>query len=416
MKMKQKNILAITALTLICITFVNPAVAQQSNNVPLDTAVMNWDPNPLEAGEDGRITFRVENVGDRDAENVKVEIPEDQFPFTPEPGERTVYDLGTVTPSQPYFITVDVLISDEARDGANSFQVKTIGDRANVTRNMDVTVSSDDIDLNLANLQTNPSSLKPDTDNNQLSLDIVNNGDKAAESVEVMLDFPEVFEERSSFSTRQSLGTLQPGSFETANFNFDISEDASEGLQQVDTSVRYTGSDETQTRTMSERFEMYLSGKPQYTTSIDQQSLSQGTEGSLTINVTNTGNEDSESTRVRVLDNSDLPFDFESSNKFVGTLEPGQIGQVRFMPDVETDAAVKNYMLDFEVRGVQDSETFVETQVQQLEVSETQSEMDLGIEVLAVGGAIIAVFIVSTIFYISKRRESDLVEKNGDDQ
>ena len=140
--MKQKNILAITALTLICITFVNPAVAQQSNNVPLDTAVMNWDPNPLEAGEDGRITFRVENVGDRDAENVKVEIPEDQFPFTPEPGERTVYDLGTVTPSQPYFITVDVLISDEARDGANSFQVKTIGDRANVTRNMDVTYLS----------------------------------------------------------------------------------------------------------------------------------------------------------------------------------------------------------------------------------------------------------------------------------
>lgn len=392
----QHTILTLATITLL---LTNPAATQQGPTVQLEATTLNWDPAPLQSGEDGRITFKITNTGNTQAENVQVNIPQEQFPFTPKPGEKTNYTLGTITPGQEYYITVEVLIDEEARDGENQLKATTQTKKLQITHEIPTTVQSNDIEINLANLQTTPSTLQPDTDNNQLTLDIVNNGEKPAENVQIQLDLPETFKERSSFSTRQSLGTIQDGETKKAQFNFDIEEQANEGNQEIQSTITYSASDDTTEVEQKETFQTYISGKPQYETTIENSELIQGQKGTITLNVTNVGSEDSESTRVRVLDNSDLPFDFTSSNKYLGTLNQGQTGQVQFTPDIEADAPIKKYMLDFEIRGVQKPETFLDQQVQQLQVNQNSSQETSNLYLpLGVGALLIAVIAALVIY------------------
>lgn len=81
------------------------------------------------------------------------------------------------------------------------------------------------------------------------------------------------------------------------------------------------------------------------------------------------GDEESSSTRIRVLDSSDQPFSYDSSSQYIGTLEPNQSGTAVFEVKTDTDATAKEYLIDFEVRGVKGSEVFVEDSTVEASVS-----------------------------------------------
>jgi hypothetical protein len=80
----------------------------------------------------------------------------------------------------------------------------------------------------------------------------------------------------------------------------------------------------------------------------------------LEVKVRNTGNEESVSTRIRLLDSSDQPFSYSSSSQFIGTLEPGQTGTAVFEVTPESEAETKDYLVDFEIRGVKNTNVFTE--------------------------------------------------------
>ncbi|MFB6245148.1 MAG: COG1361 S-layer family protein, partial [Candidatus Nanohaloarchaea archaeon] len=252
-----------------------------------------------------------------------------------------------------------------------------------------VEVQSEDIELNVANLKTSPSVLRPDSEGNKMTLEVVNNGEKSAENVVVELRLPKGFEKTSSFSTRQALGTLDAGEVKKAEFVFDTSENTSSGMRTVPAEIRYSASDNTAEISQDVTFDLHVSGRPQFRVLSSESDLSVGSDGRIEIKVKNFGSVTSDSTRVRVLDNSDLPFSFESSNRFLGTLEPGQSGSVVFETSVEGGATPKEYLLDFEIRGVRDSEVFVEEEVRSVEVDDSSSSRD--IPVLPLGAAVILV-------------------------
>ncbi|PSH02171.1 MAG: hypothetical protein BRC26_01915 [Nanohaloarchaea archaeon QH_8_44_6] len=221
-------------------------------------------------------------------------------------------------------------------------------------------VQSEDVALNLANLQTEPSSLMPDTDDNKITVDLVNNGDKTAENTVLNLAFPEYFEQTSSFSTRQALGNIQPGEVKTAEFTFDLNQTAPEGLTDVEGTLEYSRGDSTSQTTDEVNFQTNIQGKPQFQVQTTESNLKTGTKQQLRLQVKNTGQEQSSSTRIRVLDSSDQPFRYSSSSQYIGTLQPGQTGTAVFQIETEQDAAAKDYLVDFETRGVKDTEVFVE--------------------------------------------------------
>lgn len=376
-------------LLAILLTASTLATAAEGPSVDLDGTLLTTDPHPVESGEDARVSFKIRNTGNSAAEDVKVEIL-DSYPFELKPDRKQNYSLGTVRPGESYYITTYVLVAEDSPDGENDLRIRITNDDFSRTESIPVTVQSEDIELNLANLETSPSALMPDTEDNQMTLEVVNNGEKTAENVVVELQLPDPFQETSSFSTRQSLGNVEAGEVKSAEFSFDLSENISTGMWRIPGTISYTASDNTPEIEEEVSFETFISGKPQYRIDSVSSDLRTGSSGTIEVKVTNTGSEKSESTRVRILDNSDLPFSFDSSNRFMGSLRPGDTGTVVFDVSVENDANAKEHLLDFEIRGVKDSEVFVEEKVRAVDVRDGERGQNLPLIPVAVLGVLVA--------------------------
>jgi hypothetical protein len=354
--MKTTSKLAIPVLILL---LIGASAAQRGQTTQMDATLLTTDPVPLQTGEDADTTFKVVNRGSTAAEDVRVRII-DSYPFQLKPDRQRNYSIGSVTPGEEYYISTDLLVDGGASDGSHDLKVEIR--HGDFSRFVDIPleVQGTEVDLNLANLRTAPGELMPDTEDNKLSLSVINNGDEEAENVVVDLQYPNFFEERSSFSKRQALGNLNPGETKQAEFYFDLSRNAPEGSVEIPASITYTSDDSTAEIEKTESFKTYISGKPQYEVVNYTSALDRGKRGTLEVKVRNTGNEESVSTRIRLLDSSDQPFSYSSSSQFIGTLEPGQTGTAVFEVTPESEAETKDYLVDFEIRGVKNTNVFTE--------------------------------------------------------
>ncbi|QGA80955.1 COG1361 S-layer family protein [Candidatus Nanohalobium constans] len=382
-----------TALIIITAFIASNGLAQvnQGPSSNVESTLINTDPVPLQSGEQGDLRFKIENTGGTDAEDVEVRLL-DNYPFQVKQDRKKVYRLGSLETGQEYQISTEVLVAEDAPDGSNDFKLRVISGDLNRTVNVPVEVQSSDIELNLANLQTQPQQLMPDTDNNQVSIDLVNNGDKTAENVVLNLEAPEYFEQTSSFSTRKALGNINPGEKKTSTFVLDLNKTAPAGMAELSTKTSYSASDSTSQVTQTDSFQLNIEGKPQFKVTGVEGGLKTGSTEELRLTVKNRGEEKSSSTRIRVMDSSDQPFSYDSSSQYIGTLEPGQEGEAVFEVETETDAAAKEYLLDFEIRGVKDTEVFVEDTTTPAEVKQSQKSSDIplpaiAILILAISGA-----------------------------
>jgi hypothetical protein len=380
----------LTTIILLAVLFTG-AVASQTANEGLSTSLeatfINSDPVPLQSGEDGDLTFKIINNGDVEAENVEVQLL-DNYPFEVKPDRKRNYSLGTLNQGQEYQISTEVQVAEDAPDGSNNFRAKITNGEFTRTVNIPVEVQSENIDLNLANLNTQPGQLMPDTENNVMTVEVVNNGEKTAENTVLELDLPDYFERTSSFSSRQALGNVAPGQVKPAEFNFDITEEAPSGLTSVEGALSYTSGDSDSEVTEDVSFDLNLEGRPQFEITEVESDLQTGSTGELRLTVQNTGDDESSSTRIRVLDSSDQPFTYDSSSQYIGTLEPNQTGTAVFEVDTESSASAKEYLIDFEVRGVKGTEVFVEDSTVQASVSNGDSESTPVVPIVAILAAL----------------------------
>lgn len=389
--MKTKTLALITIATLL----VGGAVAQTQqptrNDSDLNAVLINTDPVPVQSGEDAEINFKVVNQGGSVAEDVEVSIV-DSYPFELKPDRKRTYSVGDIgTGDGIQLPTAEVLVSDEAPDGSNELEIQiTRGDLTH-TETVPVQVQSQDIELNMANLETTPSQLSADTDNARATVEVVNNGEKTAENVVTTIELPENFEETSSFSTRQALGNIEPGQVKAAEFTFNVEENAGKGTKDIPANISYS-TEESDTKIVENSdFSLYLAGQPQFNIVEVESDLESGTTGQVRLTVENTGSEEASSARIRVLDSSDQPFSYSSSSQYIGTLGPSQNGTAEFEVTTENAATAKDYLVDFEIRGVKGTETYVDDQTARVNVDpQTQRQPDLPIAPIAIVIAVLA--------------------------
>ncbi len=408
--MNKKKLTALTITTVLAVAAATAQTAGATTN--LNALLINTDPVPVQSGEDAEINFKIRNTGGTEAENVEVEIV-DSFPFELKPDRQRNYSLGEVTPGQEYQISSEVLVADNAPDGINDFKVRISYGDLSVVKNVPVQVQSQDIELNLANLKTTPTQLTPDTEDAKMTLEVVNNGEKTAENAVLNIDLPETFQATSSFSTRQALGNIAPGEVKTAEFTFDVEETAESGNVEIPAEISYsTDSSEATSRITEETgFNFYLAGKPQFEITDVEADLQAGAnQRELRLEVQNTGSEESSSTRIRVLDSSDLPFDYDSSSKYIGTLEPNQTGTAVFEVDTESSAEAKEYLIDFEIRGVKDTEVYVEDTTVQVGVENGEQESGSSLPLPLIAAVLVAV-IGGILYWRRSGKETEETEE-----
>ena len=408
--MNKKKLTALTITTVLAVAAATAQTAGATTN--LNALLINTDPVPVQSGEDAEINFKIRNTGGTEAENVEVEIV-DSFPFELKPDRQRNYSLGEVTPGQEYQISSEVLVADNAPDGMNDFKVRISYGDLSVVKNVPVQVQSQDIELNLANLKTTPTQLTPDTEDAKMTLEVVNNGEKTAENAVLNIELPETFQATSSFSTRQALGNIAPGEVKTAEFTFDVEETAESGDVEIPAEISYsTDSSEATSRITEETgFNFYLAGKPQFEVTDVEANLQVGAnQRELRLEIQNTGSEESGSTRVRVLDSSDLPFDYDSSSKYIGTLEPNQTGTAVFEVDTESSAEAKEYLIDFEIRGVKDTEVYVEDTTVQVGVENGEQESGSSLPLPLIAAVLVAV-IGGILYWRRSGKETEETEE-----
>lgn len=389
--MNKKKLTAIAITTVFAVTAATAQTAGASTN--LNALLINTDPVPVQSGEDAEVNFKIRNTGSTEAENVQVEIL-DSFPFELKPDRQGNYSLGDVAPGQEYQISSEILVADNAPDGMNNFRVRISYGDFSVVKKIPVQVQSQDIELNLANLKTSPTQLTPDTEDAKMTLEVVNNGEKTAENAVLNIDLPESFQATSSFSTRQALGNIAPGEVKTAEFTFDVEETAESGDIEIPAEISYSTDSSGSTSRITEEtgFNFYLAGKPQFEVTGVEADLQTGSnQRELRLEIRNTGSEESSSTRVRVLDSSDLPFDYGSSSQYIGTLEPNQTGTAVFQVDTESGAEIKEYLLDFEIRGVKDTEVYVEDTTVQVDVENGQRDSGSSLPLPLIGAVLLVI-------------------------
>lgn len=359
------KLLTVTIATLAIIAS-GVAVSSQSSN--LKATLINTDPVPLQSGDDGDIRLKITNKGSQEAENVTVRL-RDRFPFTVVPGRQSTYQLGTVHPGQEYYISTEVLVADDAPDGMNPFHLSVTTPGLSRQIEVPVEVADSAVSLQLASIATAPATLYPGTDDASMTVSVTNTGEAAAENAVLELGLPDGFEQTSSFSSRAALGTVAAGATTEAEFSFDVVDDAVSGSLEVPATISYEeGSDQVLER-RNTSFAVYLDGRPQFEVVNVTSALQQGQTGPIRVTVRNTGAVESSSTRLRVLDNSDLPFSFDSASAYIGSLDPGETGTAVFSPSVDDDAVVKEHLLDVEVRGTKDTTVFVDQHTVRLGVS-----------------------------------------------
>jgi hypothetical protein len=367
--MKRLILVLISALVLI------PSVQAQSLQPELSIVMSRYDPFPAEPDKYLTIWIKVQNNGPIDARNVSLELL-DTYPFSLDPSEERVRTFGTVKPTEPILVEYRVRVDKDALDGRNPIDLKIgtgFGDF--LIKSFDIFVESKIVEFAIGSLLSEPESLFSDTDDNRLIINLQNIGEGTAKLVRTELMLPDGFTPSESFSDEYSIGTIDAESSEDAIFFIDIDRSVKAGEYRGTLKVFYKDDvdDEYKRRSLQVRIPVRASASFEITGMVlNPVKLGQGLEDvELRLDILNSGSKEAENVNVRILKEATQPFDFDEKSDFVGNLEPNETGQAVFKFDVDNTADLKKYILDMEIRYIQDNSVLISDDKITFSVTET---------------------------------------------
>ncbi len=258
-----------------------------------------------------------------------------------------------------------------------------------------------DVILNVGNVETDPTDIRPGDTDVKITADIENSGEAAAKNVEANLLCSETEEFTPSWSgtDRAYIGRLNAGDPKSVTFYIDVAEDIESKKYSIPLGIRYIY--ENVRIEGSLPIAILVKPKPEFeivSSYTDPTNISPGDHVILHVRVQNVGSEEAESVSVRVTGEADVPFDFAVKSDHVGNLKVNETGDAILEFHVDKDAAKKIYPLGFEIRCVGDrdlGDDKVYTFDKQIQVEVTSSSSSIpGFECLFILIALILTFIM----------------------
>ncbi len=394
----------LTALLLLLLLALAATPAEA-----LSVKLMKYDPYPANTGEYVTVWIKLENPGlGRSSEDVKLRVvPE--YPFSLEPGETGLEELGKLSKNDYAMFDFRLRVDDNAIDGKNTLKVEyreRIDSEWSETE-LALEVESDKVDFEIADIDSVPLRLKPGDDDVKIVVEIQNIGDGDAECVKTRLTLPIGFNASDSYSDIANLGTVAADVSSDATFYIDVDESVQPGEQIATITISYMDkdSDEYKEETLDLRIPVKKTPLFEIVSSeITPGTITVGDMATLMMRIKNTGSDEGESVRVRAMLKSEQPFDFSNGEAFdyVGDLDVGEIGEAVLRFDVEDDAALKTYLLDIEIRCVEDEDVHLfDKKVPVAVTNAKQSNLVL----IFVGGAVLMLLYIGYRFLLPKIRK-----------
>ncbi len=419
--MKSRLIPDITLIGILIVVLsaiVGPTLGAPISGGTGSKVQMNFmyqDPDPAEAGKYIDLRWQIVNTMGGTTENLKFHLEAD-YPFLFEAGDTPDKYLGTsagTNDNQVYYILhYKLKVADNALKGTYNVTLGWTTGEGWTKKEFPIYIDPKKPGFVVGALVTSPEKLTADTAEAKLSVNIDNIGKSNAENVKVKLLLPDGFKPTYSYSDEDSLGIIEKGGSKEATFYVDIDENVSEGEHDAKLNITYRDENDEDNQYRTKTLDLALPIKPAPRLVVESvaatpEKIVPGSNADILIKVMNAGNEKAQSVSLRVFKDSSQPFEFSEKSDFIGKLESGESGDAVIRMKVDSTAPAKKYLLDVELRGIDQKENVVifRRTVPLTVVAETGSplkSMGLMAGVVAVLGA------VGAAYYLKNGRKKDL--------
>jgi len=381
----------------------------------IDVIVNNYDPQPAEAGKFVNVWFKIDNPTDKKSFDLEIEIkPKDGLKLSS--GEPSKKRVGIIGASSSLTVQFRLRVEDDAIEGSNIVQVNILQKTGGLL-SFDLPIEviekeRQDVDLEVGLIRSDPTRIKPDDEFVKLDVTLQNLGDTTAKGIQATLkDLPVGVEFSESYSNKELVGNIDADGTKTATFYIDVDESVKpkEYTAKVELSYKYKpdeDEDEYVRETVNLPVRISIKSIPLYNiTNIEftPKELRAGLKKvKMTVTIKNIGEEKGESVRIKVYGKSEQPFDYDVSSNFVAPeLKPGDTGQATLEFDIEDDAALQTYLLDFEIKNLvgDDVVTYAKTVSVKVELPRKKSALKSVIIAAVIIGA------VSAYIYLRKKKQ-----------
>ncbi len=333
---------------------------------------MSQDPDPADAGKDVELRWQVVNTLAGTAENLRFHL-DAEYPFLFEAGDSQDKDLGASAGTNDdkifYVLHYKLRVADNAVKGKYNVTLSWKTNEGWTAKDFPIYIDPKRADFVVGALLTSPEKLIADTPEAKLSVDIANIGDGNAENVKVKLLLPELpvdegFNASYAYSDEDSPGTIKKDNSKTANFYVDVGKNIKDGEYSAKLKITYKDENDANNTYRTKTLDLKIPIKPAPYLIVESvkttpETLVPGSKTEIRITVKNTGNKKAESVSLRVFKDASQPFEFSEKSDFVGKLEPGESGDAVLKVTVDKNAAGKKYLLDVELRGIDEKNNVV---------------------------------------------------------
>ncbi len=333
---------------------------------------MSQDPDPADAGKDVELRWQVVNTLAGVAENLRFHLDAD-YPFLFESGDSPDKEFGASAGTNDdrvfYVLHYKLRVADNAVKGKYNVTLSWKTNEGWTTKDFPIYIDPKRSDFVVGALLTSPEKLIADTPEAKLSVDIANIGDGNAENVKVKLLLPELpmdegFNATYAYSDEDSLGTIKKDNSKTANFYVDVGKNIKDGEYSAQLKITYKDENDANNTYRTKTLDLKIPIKPAPYLIVESvtttpEKLVPGIKAEIRTTVRNTGNKKAESVSLRVFKDASQPFEFSEKSDFVGKLEPGESGDAVLKVTVDKNAAGKKYLLDVELRGIDEKNNVV---------------------------------------------------------
>ncbi len=373
---------------------------------------MYQNPDPAEAGKYIDLRWQIVNTMGGTLDNLRFRL-DAGYPFLFEAGDSPDKYLGTSAGTNDkevyYVLHYKLKVADSALKGTYNVTLGWTTGEGWTKKDFPIYIDPKQSDFVVGALVTSPEKLISDTDEAKLSVNIDNIGKGKAENVKVKLLLPSGFKPTYSYSDEDSLGVIEKGGSKEATFYVDIDENVTDGEYDAKLDITYRDENDETNQYRTKTLDLKIPIKPAPHLVVESVSstpanLVPGSKADILVKVRNNGNEKAETVSLRVFKDSSQPFEFSEKSDFIGKLEPGESGDAVIRLTVDQSAAAKKYLLDVELRGIDQKENVVifSRTVPLTVVTETGPPLT-GNGLL--GGLVALLGAIGVVFYLRSRKK-----------
>jgi hypothetical protein len=397
-------------LLLMIVNPVSSAPLTGTQGSRIQANFMNQDPDPADAGKDMELRWQIINTIPGTVEVLKFHL-DAGYPFLFEAGDSPDKDLGASVGTNDnklyYVLHYKLRVADNALKGTYNVTLNWDTGDGWTQKEFPIYIDPKRADFVVGALVTSPEKIIADTKEAKLSVNIDNIGKGNAENVKVKLLLPTGFKPTYSYSDEDSPGIIQKGASKTTNFYVDVDENIREGEYKAQLEITFRDENDENNTYNTKTLDLLIPIKPAPYLVIESinttpENLVPGTKADFRINVRNTGNEKAESVSLRVFKDASQPFEFDEKSDFIGKLEKGDSGDAVLRVTVDPNAASKKYLLDVELRGIDEKNNVV---IFRRTVPITVNPAARGLPATGILGSIISI-ITSAGFYLRMKKKS----------